>query len=94
MAVVMVAGLNLLSLSAVEPGTEPLFPIELPRADWVHFRGAGFSEPVCGVVCRLSDTVTNGMPLGGNELHRTVVSEKEWPVKPVPQRRWSAVVNS
>ncbi|MHB9035500.1 MAG: GH116 family glycosyl-hydrolase [Armatimonadota bacterium] len=42
-----------------------LFPIDLPTKDWVHFKAAGFSEPVCGVIYHKGDTVTNGMALGG-----------------------------
>ena len=45
-----------------------LFPTDLPRRDWVHFNAQGFSEPVCGVVYRLSDPVTNGMALGGIDV--------------------------
>jgi len=45
-----------------------LFPTDLPRRDWVHFDAHGFSEPVCGVVYRLNDTVTNGMALGGIDV--------------------------
>ncbi|HQE81592.1 MAG TPA: GH116 family glycosyl hydrolase [Candidatus Hydrogenedentes bacterium] len=47
------------------PETPRLFPIELPKRDWVHFKAKGFPEPVCGVVYRLNDIVTNGMALGG-----------------------------
>lgn len=56
-----------LALLATASSTESarLFPIDLPRRDWAHFRARGFSEPVCGVVYRLNDTVTNGMALGG-----------------------------
>lgn len=42
-----------------------LFPSGLPGREWVQFRAAGFSRPVSGVVYRLEDPVTNGMPLGG-----------------------------
>ena len=45
--------------------TKPLFPLDLPRRDWVHFDAEGYSEPACGVVYRLEDTLTNGMALGG-----------------------------
>lgn len=45
--------------------TERLFPIDLPRQDWVHFAATGFEAPACGVVYRLEDTVTNGLALGG-----------------------------
>lgn len=42
-----------------------LFPTSLPGREWVEFRAAGFAEPVCGVIYRTKDAVTNGMPLGG-----------------------------
>ncbi len=42
-----------------------LFPTDLPPRDWVHFNAEGFSNPVCGVVYRTRDTVTNGVALGG-----------------------------
>ncbi|MFH0962388.1 MAG: GH116 family glycosyl hydrolase [Planctomycetota bacterium] len=42
-----------------------IFPRDLPRREWVHFKAEGFRGPVCGVVYGLGDTVTNGMPLGG-----------------------------
>lgn len=55
---------------AAFPGDRPnpgktLFPTDLPKRDWVHFQAAGFADPVCGVVYRLADPVTNGMALGG-----------------------------
>ncbi|MBI3117743.1 MAG: hypothetical protein HYZ00_03590, partial [Candidatus Hydrogenedentes bacterium] len=53
-----------LAAPAISPATT-LFPVDLPRRDWTHFTASGFSEPVCGVVYRLRDTVTNGMALGG-----------------------------
>lgn len=45
--------------------TELLFPTGLPGCEWVEFTAKGFTEPVCGVVYRRGDTVTNGMALGG-----------------------------
>ncbi len=42
-----------------------LFPTDQPGAEWLQFPAAGFSQPVCGVIYRLQNTVTNGMPLGG-----------------------------
>ena len=54
-----------LAAAGGEGGLGTLFPIDLPRRDWVHFKAEGFAEPVCGVVYRLEDTVTNGMALGG-----------------------------
>ena len=51
---------------ATEPEADAkLFPTDLPGKEWVHFRAAGYSEPVCGVIYRLEDIVTNGMALGG-----------------------------
>jgi uncharacterized protein (DUF608 family) len=45
--------------------TATMFPVDLPRAEWVHFRAEGFSEPACGVVYASGDKVTNGLSLGG-----------------------------
>jgi hypothetical protein len=42
-----------------------LFATDRPERGWMQFRAAGYSEPVCGVVYRLKDPVTNGMALGG-----------------------------
>ncbi len=44
---------------------ESLFPLELPSRDWVYFNAEGFKDPVCGVVYRMKDPVTNGLSLGG-----------------------------
>lgn len=44
---------------------DTLFPTDLPSRDWVHFKAHGFSQPACGVIYRMADTVTNGMALGG-----------------------------
>ncbi len=45
--------------------TERLFPIDVPGNGWRRFHASGFARPVCGVVYRTGDVVTNGMPLGG-----------------------------
>lgn len=45
--------------------SERLFPMALPSNQWVEFRAAGFSHPVCGVIYRLARVPTCGMPLGG-----------------------------
>jgi len=42
-----------------------LFPTDLPGPEWLTFPAAGFSHPVCGVIYRLKDKVTNGLALGG-----------------------------
>jgi uncharacterized protein (DUF608 family) len=42
-----------------------LFPTDLPHKEWMQFPAQGFGRPACGVIYRLGDTVTNGMPLGG-----------------------------
>ncbi len=44
---------------------QTLFPRRLPGSKWVRFAARGFSKPACGVVYRMGDVVTNGMPLGG-----------------------------
>src|SRR3990172_4022193 len=49
---------------AIEPPAK-LFATDRPESGWVQFCAAGYSEPVCGVVYRLKDPVTNGMALGG-----------------------------
>ena len=41
-----------------------LFATDNPQRNWTQFSAVGYSEPVCGIVYRLKDTVTNGMPLG------------------------------
>lgn len=41
-----------------------LFPAGSVQSGWTEFRAAGFTGPVCGVIYRLKDRVTNGMPLG------------------------------
>ncbi len=50
---------------SVMAASATLFPVDLPRAEWVHFRAEGFSEPACGVVYAGGDKVTNGLSLGG-----------------------------
>ena len=50
---------------SVEPGPSKLFPSHLPGREWVRFKADGYSQPVCGVVHRMEDIVTNGMALGG-----------------------------
>ena len=42
-----------------------LFPASLPNRRWLRFEADGFGQPVCGVIYRTDDPVTNGMPLGG-----------------------------
>ena len=42
-----------------------LFPTVLPAPDWGQFKAEGFSDPVCGVIYRCGNVVTNGMALGG-----------------------------
>jgi uncharacterized protein (DUF608 family) len=65
--IVAVGGASMTPCAASEDRDtgDTLFPTDLPRRDWVHFEAAGFQAPVCGVVYRLNDSVTNGMALGG-----------------------------
>ncbi len=42
-----------------------LFPTDVPGKQWITFPAAGFSEPACGVIYRMKDEVSCGMPLGG-----------------------------
>jgi uncharacterized protein (DUF608 family) len=44
---------------------EGLFPTDLPGPEPIQFPAAGFSRTACGVIYRLEDQLTNGMPLGG-----------------------------
>ncbi len=45
-------------------GKQTLFPTHLPGSQWVQFQAEGFSQPACGVIYRLKDRVSCGMPLG------------------------------
>jgi uncharacterized protein (DUF608 family) len=65
---VILSAVGMLAASAARgdsAATNRLFPTDLPGKEWVGFRAEGFAKPVCGVVYRLGDTVTNGMALGG-----------------------------
>ncbi len=42
-----------------------LFPTDGPSREWRTFSAQGFTQPACGVVYRMTDKVTCGMPLGG-----------------------------
>ena len=67
-AVAVVLFLAVMLAMAAEIGASSsarLFPTNLQGKEWVAFRAEGFSEPACGVIYRLGDTVTNGMALGG-----------------------------
>ena len=61
-----------LSLTGSEGRTGPacptLFPTDLPGSQWVDFGAEGFSRPACGVIYRLAQPATNGMPLGGIDV--------------------------
>ena len=46
-------------------GQDTLFPTAIPSKAWFTFSADGYSQPVCGNVYRMEDTVTNGMALGG-----------------------------
>jgi len=62
MAITLISLLGMCETQAV-PAT--LFPTDLPSRDWVYFNAEGFKDPVCGVVYRMKDPVTNGLSLGG-----------------------------
>jgi uncharacterized protein (DUF608 family) len=47
-----------------EAGRLTLFPTDLPASEWAEFPAQGFSAPVSGVIYRLGNRVTNGLPLG------------------------------
>ncbi|MCR4413337.1 MAG: GH116 family glycosyl-hydrolase [Thermoguttaceae bacterium] len=59
------AGAPLPSAAPARRDRTQLFPTDLPHGRWLRFQAAGFSEPACGVLYRLKDKVTNGLPLGG-----------------------------
>lgn len=63
---VVLAGLQVLYGMEAEASRPPtrLFATDSPQHGWTQFAAAGYPEPVCGIVYRLKDTVTNGMPLG------------------------------
>ncbi|NLS95629.1 MAG: hypothetical protein GXX96_26140 [Planctomycetaceae bacterium] len=63
---VVLAGLLVVESSQAVAAQPParLFATDNPQHGWTQFPAAGYSEPVCGIVYRLNDTVTNGMPLG------------------------------
>ncbi len=69
--VLLAAGL-LFALSAAparcDAATAPLFPTDVPGKTWVTFDATGFSAPACGVVYRIKDEVSCGMPLGGIDV--------------------------
>jgi uncharacterized protein (DUF608 family) len=41
-----------------------LFPTSLPGSKWAQFEAEGYSMPVCGVIYRMHQPTTNGMPIG------------------------------
>lgn len=58
--------LGLITLATGSPAAPAtIFPIDVPSKEWQQFKAEGFDQPVCGVVYRRDDKVTNGMPLGG-----------------------------
>jgi uncharacterized protein (DUF608 family) len=66
MVLSFLTGFVLLCGSAVQAAgpRSALFATDRPERGWVEFHAAGYAEPVCGVIYRLKDQVTNGMPLG------------------------------
>ena len=46
-------------------GAGNAFPTAVEGKSWLSFPAAGFSQPACGVVYRMKDDVSCGMPLGG-----------------------------
>ncbi len=69
LAILPLAVVSLAALLAAAPScraaTATLFPTGVPGKQWITFPAAGFSEPACGVVYRMKDEVSCGMPLGG-----------------------------
>ena len=63
-AIALATGLGLAEpASGATPTT--LFPTNVEGKTWLSFPAEGFSQPACGVVYRMKDEVTCGMPLGG-----------------------------
>jgi len=62
------AALSLAGMAASAPQRDMLFPTDLPGSQWAQFKAEGFSDPVCGVIYRLAEAATNGMPLGGIDV--------------------------
>jgi hypothetical protein len=63
-AIALAAGLGTPALArGATPAT--LFPTSLPGKTWLSFPAEGFSQPACGVIYRMQDPVSCGMPLGG-----------------------------
>ncbi len=48
-----------------EKNVPTLFPLQVPRKQWVQFEAEEFSKPAAAVVYRRADEVPHGMPLGG-----------------------------
>ena len=63
-AIALAAGLGLTEPArGATPAT--LFPTNVEGKTWLTFPAEGFSQPACGVVYRMKDEVSCGMPLGG-----------------------------
>lgn len=62
---VTVSRLEDIEIVGKSPADETFFPRGLPNRRWLRFHAQGFRRPVCGVIYRKDDTVSNGMPLGG-----------------------------
>ena len=63
-ALVLAAALGL-SESARGATPTTLFPTNLEGKTWLTFPAEGFSKPACGLIYRMKDEVSCGMPLGG-----------------------------
>ena len=60
-----ILGRTLEGEGATERSGSKLFATDLPGSKWVQFSAEGFSNPITGVIYRLAQPATNGMPLGG-----------------------------
>ncbi|UCH34131.1 MAG: hypothetical protein JSV65_16560, partial [Armatimonadota bacterium] len=63
--VILAAMAVMLAAAQGSCASDRLFPTDLRSREWSRFRADGFTNPACGVVYSLGDTVTNGMALGG-----------------------------
>lgn len=57
-------GIPLFSVTSVCAAGDPLFPQNLPSAQWASFDAAGYARPVTGIIYRGKPQPVTGMPLG------------------------------
>ena len=62
---VLILSFGLQAASADETARQELFPKNLPTRQWVEFKAAGFTGPVCGSIFNVEQPAVNGVALGG-----------------------------